>query len=323
MKYYPTFNYEEYLKKWRGEAKEDGFWNAHNFDLYDTIDRAKLAALGDTLFEDRDRRYYYKMKNVEEFVEEISKIKKSQLQDEDSVTNDSYFSESESYDEGLERIKDPHKFYKEEVDEVYAEADKAIKLVSLSIKDSDTYDYDVTGDYLDIGRHLDGFPDSFVRGDYRSMKQVPFIKLIVGHNYVPARMDARRVVEYAKNISTLVATLHLKGFPVAVEYAEIGQCTATMFPIKEYSQTLNLYLLYSTLHPSFFRRLVFRAIENSSHFQYGYGYGECTIDVEKYNRETKDTAIVLYASDSWPEMIEKVEKQIGEELTVLKDIERY
>lgn len=297
------------MKDW-GELVDKYQDNDYEYDLDEMTKNAKdqLIETG-SLLDSAGRQYAYINKSAEQFRDDILKIPINTLHYNSSIRSDGDgWAGSKSFEEALDRFDNPRNYYKKEIDLAYAMAQDNIQVLSTAVKETDTLDFDLTGDYLDVSRHLDGLPDSFVRGDYKAMKQMPFVKLIVTHNHMSAGVSPERIATYASNVTTLVASLYFSKIPTSVTYVKSHECVFVTFPIKGYQEPLSIPYLFSILHPSFFRRLIFRAIENCPNdlFDSGYGYANTYVDVEDYNKNGDETAIVLMVDDDYNSMVKKI-----------------
>jgi hypothetical protein len=299
----------EKLLEWLDKTSNQAISSMQGYCLNKAIQTEKAHRLAGTLTNTVNRKYYYFLNSLNEFLREVESIDDTKIRGRASIENDEYFCESKSYSEGLERIKHPEQFYKSEVQDMIKDQDKINAQGNTNAIES-SIDYAQEGDFIDVSRFIEGLPDSFVKSQDMDSKR-PFVKLIVGHNNCSCAIESKSILEYAKHILRIVTLLMANNISVSLEYVKIGDTIAITFPIKDYNEGLNVYKIYSILHTSFFRRIVFRAIENSSQFKAGYGAGNCYLDLKEYNKTQDQQAIQLIRGETFENMLDKVCNSLG------------
>lgn len=144
----------------------------------------------------------------------------------------------------------------------------------LRVKDTgeagNSVDYQVTGDYIDMGRHMEGVPEQFGtmhRGNARN-RRINIIFNISVVNYIK-ESDA---LHKAERILRLVDALENGGVRCSIRGIESSECTHTEVTVKHHHEPLTLTDLAIVTHPEFLRRILFRVIEYSETYESGYGF---------------------------------------------------
>lgn len=167
------------------------------------------------------------------------------------------------------------KTYEEAMQIFRASPDKVVKfdpgeLRVRDVNESGTQvEYDVTGDYIDIGRYLEGIPEvmgSMHSGNARNRR----VNLVVNINQ-NWRIDQDVIKHRGERILRLVDALEAGGVRAMITAIESSECNHSEFVIKHHDEPLTISDLAVVTHPEFLRRVIFRIIEHSKTFQYGYG----------------------------------------------------
>lgn len=187
-------------------------------------------------------------------------------------------------------------------------------LKSLSDVGNDVF-YDVTGDFIDIGRVIEGTPENvgnFVMGNPRNL----FVNIIVNTScpwYVSKEMINYRSARILRLVDWLEAQ-HIRTSITGIEATECGVCYVVC---KEYHDPVDLNSLAVVTHSDFLRRIIFRQNEYSKTWQSGYGTATST---QHWNflEESNDDA--LHLTVDWFDSKENIEKAFG---TFEEKIEEY
>lgn len=130
-------------------------------------------------------------------------------------------------------------------------------------------DYDVTGDFIDIGRVLEGVPEHFGQlhnGNPRNRR----VRLIVniGHlHYV----HVEDIVHRSERIIRLVDMLESANIRTEIIGVYSSGDSHTEITIKQFDESLVIEDVAVVTHPEFPRRIMFRISEYSDTLSYGYG----------------------------------------------------
>ena len=143
----------------------------------------------------------------------------------------------------------------------------------LRIKDESevgsSVEYDVTGDYIDMGRYMEGVPESMGtmhNGNARNRRANILINLNQWAN-----IDHQTITHRGERILRLVDALEAGGIRTQLIAAESTQCNHTEIVLKRHDEPLTISDLAVVSHPEFLRRFIFRIVEHSKTFSYGYG----------------------------------------------------
>lgn len=156
-----------------------------------------------------------------------------------------------------------------------------------------TVNYDVTGDYIDIGRYLEGVPEVFGSmhmGNYRGVR----VKLVV-NGAMSAGINIEVLNERSKRIIRLVDWLETQGIRVSLNIVFSNKCAHVDIRVKDYSEPLNIFDIAVATHGDFFRRIVFRLFELSKTLEGGYGNAysfDYAVEGYKYSLKNLDEMFV-------------------------------
>lgn len=130
-------------------------------------------------------------------------------------------------------------------------------------------DYDVTGDFLDIGRFVEGIPESvgsMHNGKARDRK----VRILVDncHSWITSSKD---IIHRSERIIRLTDALEQANVRTEIVVVDSGTCSHVEITVKRFDEPLSLEDVAVATHPEFFRRMGFRIIEHSNTFKYGYG----------------------------------------------------
>lgn len=193
--------------------------------------------------------------------------------DQSSDTGDKSFTMTKNYGEALHLLKNG-----------WEEGSKKLthKLKISNKRDTETVKravYDVVGFQASVPRYLQGIPTNMV--NKRSVKQkakvVTLVKSIAYHGGV----SANQILEDSTKFIQIIQEIEKQGVRVNVHVALFSSCgreqLAIRIPVKKASERLNISKMsFPLLHPSFLRRIMFRAFEvdqrlTNSSWKYGYG----------------------------------------------------
>jgi hypothetical protein len=130
-------------------------------------------------------------------------------------------------------------------------------------------DYDVVGDYIDMGRHMEGLPESWGsmrNGNARNRRVNIMVNLSNGGS-----MGEKEINHRSERILRLVDALEMGGVRTEVVAIESTECSHLEIKIKRHDETLNISDMAVVTHSEFLRRISFRITEYSKTFSDGYG----------------------------------------------------
>lgn len=130
-------------------------------------------------------------------------------------------------------------------------------------------DYEVVGDYIDMGRYMEGVPEtwgSMRNGNARNRR----VTLIVNTtNYWG--VEHKDITHKGERILRLVDALESGGVRTEIIAIESSGCAHTEILVKRHDEPLTISDLAVVTHPEFLRRVNFRIVEYSRNFSFGYG----------------------------------------------------
>ncbi len=130
-------------------------------------------------------------------------------------------------------------------------------------------EFDVTGDYLDMDRYLEGIPEVFgnaVMGNPRTV----FATINVLTSMV-SYTNKNYQLQKQKRILRLVDWLEQQGVRTQIITAEDSSVWYNSIVVKEFADPFDLNSLAVAMHPDFFRRTMFLMMEQSKTWSGGYG----------------------------------------------------
>lgn len=130
-------------------------------------------------------------------------------------------------------------------------------------------DYDVTGDYIDMGRYMEGIPESvgtMRSGKSRNRRVNITIQLNQG-----AWVSSDDINHRSERTLRLVDGLEHGGVRTLVTAVDSSVCGHTEIVLKHHADTLTITDLAVVTNSDFKRRVIFRINEYSKTWDYGYG----------------------------------------------------
>jgi hypothetical protein len=130
-------------------------------------------------------------------------------------------------------------------------------------------DYDVVGDYIDMGRFMEGIPESWGsmhNGNSRNRRA----NIVINMTQV-WMMKVEDIIHRQERVSRLVDALEAGGVRTQVTGIISDRCQHVEVIVKHHHEPLNITDMAVISHPEFLRRILFRVCEYSKTFEYGYG----------------------------------------------------
>lgn len=130
-------------------------------------------------------------------------------------------------------------------------------------------EYDTQGDYVDVGRYLEGEPECFgvmVDGNPRGQR----VNLILNGSWV-CHTDPKAVIARSRRIQRLVDWLENQQVRTSILHVESHFIAHVEVMVKSHDEILDMRDVAVVSHPEFLRRLMFRFDEYSPTFSSGYG----------------------------------------------------
>ena len=165
--------------------------------------------------------------------------------------------------------------YKEAMDTFTSSPDKVVRFnpAELRIKDDseagNTVDYDVVGDYIDMGRYMEGIPEawgSMHNGNARNRR----VNILIDLNQVWS-IKHGDITHRGERILRLVDALEAGGIRTQLVGMESNECGHVEIILKRHGEPLTITDLAVVSHPEFLRRIIFRVNEYSKSWDWGYG----------------------------------------------------
>lgn len=169
--------------------------------------------------------------------------------------------------------------YEEAMETFRLKPEKVVEFdpTEISIRDDaeagNDVEYDVTGDFIDMGRYMEGIPEvmgSMHNGNARNRR----VNILVNLNQV-ARMGHEAITHRGERVLRLVDALEAGGVRTQLTGILSNECSHVEVKIKEHDEPLTISDLAVVLHPEFLRRIIFRINEHSK--TWGYGYGRAVV----------------------------------------------
>lgn len=165
--------------------------------------------------------------------------------------------------------------YEEAVDTFRNHPEKVVSFdpAELRIKDANEagtqVEFDVVGDYIDMGRYMEGVPESWgvmQNGNARNRRVNVTINLNMMWN-----INHEDITHRGQRVLRLIDALEAGGVRTQLVGIESTQCGHTEVILKHHDEPLTISDLAVVTHPEFLRRVVFRINEHSKTWQEGYG----------------------------------------------------
>lgn len=173
-------------------------------------------------------------------------------------------------------------------------------------------EYDVTGDFIDMGRYVEGIPEvmgNMRNGNARNRRANVLISL----NH--ASFVNQSVIKHrAERVLRLIDALEAGGVRTMLTGVESSECDHIEILVKRHDESLDISDLAVLTNPDFLRRIIFRVIENSK--TYSSGYGNATVFSKALTSELIDSGnnneldIVIDSGISSKEGVDKLFDQL-------------
>lgn len=129
--------------------------------------------------------------------------------------------------------------------------------------------FDITGDFLDIDKYLEGSPEVFGNAVMGNPKAV-FCTINLLTSYV-WNTKAEYILQKERRIMRLVDWLEQQGVRCQIVATLDSACFNYSVIVKEYADPFDINHLAVVSHPDWLRRVLFLMIEQSKTFEWGYG----------------------------------------------------
>lgn len=219
--------------------------------------------------------------------DEMSKPKNSGSSSKEG--RDDSFNSFSSYDEMMDTyLNHPEKVLTfEEVDEGTIEVWDEI---------GTNISYDVTGDFVDIGRYMHGVPEVFGSmhdGNPRRYRA----NLVLNLSWWQG-VDHETIDERLKHLVATADWLEINGVRTAITAVSSQECSHAEIVVKDFDEVLDLRELAVVSHSDFLRRAIFRFDEYSETWDYGYGnarvFSHTNLDLTKNHQQESNVEFDIF-----------------------------
>lgn len=148
----------------------------------------------------------------------------------------------------------------------FSEKDDRLEVIESPGKD---VEFDITGDYVDIDKYLEGIPEVFgsaVMGNPNGL----FCTINILGSFVSYTRTGYQITKQ-KRVLRLVDWLEAQGVRVQIVVSEDSSVSYSQVVVKQFHDPLDLNQLAIALHPEWLRRIMFLVFEQSKTWTYGYG----------------------------------------------------
>lgn len=143
------------------------------------------------------------------------------------------------------------------------------------------YGFDNTGEFFDMPSVIEGRPECWLRPEYSNAGSPALVRLVIDLG-TSGGVSAETIKSRMTSICAAALTLEACGNPVEVIGCSASQGIGSYlisYQVSTAGMPLDVQRLVALAHPAFFRRIVFRMIEQTSapivYEQHAHGYGEC------------------------------------------------
>jgi len=180
-------------------------------------------------------------------------------------------------------------------------------------------EYDVTGDYIDVGRVLEGVPEHFGQlhnGNPRNRR----VRLIVnvGHLHYVNAPDILHRSERIIRLVDMLESAHIRTEIIGVYSSDNSHTEIT---VKRFDESLVIEDVAVVTHPEFPRRIMFRISEYSDTLSYGYGQSTHLNNGVDYFKSMFNDELTVYIEGNIEgkdidKKFDQLEKDLEEELSL-------
>lgn len=165
--------------------------------------------------------------------------------------------------------------------------------------------FDVTGDFVDVGRFLDGVPETC--GNMYLGNPRGFFATILINMAATCHFDQRALQARSRRILRLVDWLESQSIRTKILAFKSNQCMYAEIVVKRFQDSFSIDDLAIVSCPDFFRRLLFRCAEYSDTWNSFYGTSTLLYEGRLNAAPQSDAAQITILSET-NESIEKTEK---------------
>lgn len=168
---------------------------------------------------------------------------------------------------------------------------KELEVIDYDERGNDV-DYDVVGDYIDIGRFVEGAPEVFGtlhNGNPRNRR----VRIVINFGDASG-VSETDLIEKSKRLIRLADSLEKTNIRTEISSIEVSETSYTEVVVKRFDEQLTLEDVAIATNPDFLRRLAFRCIEWSDTYESGYGSSSWLSNRKELLKSTVNDELTVY-----------------------------
>jgi hypothetical protein len=130
-------------------------------------------------------------------------------------------------------------------------------------------EYDVTGDFIDVGAMLTGEPEYWGHNTMGNPSNL-FAQIVMNLS-ASAYFDGEALRRRGERVTRLIDWLETQSIRTEVLALNASQCAHVEVVVKRHDEPLNIDVIAVAGHSDFYRRLIFRVMEMSQTWETGHG----------------------------------------------------
>lgn len=177
--------------------------------------------------------------------------------------------------------------------------------------------FDVTGDYLDMSRFMDGDPEHF--GNMHMGNPTSIFATIMLNITAPGHLETGVLERRSERVLRIVDWLESQQIRTKVVAIKANQCTYLELTLKQFHESINLDSMATVCHNDFLRRTLFRVAEYSPTFMWSYGQAAMVSNGMMRMPINRDSTVMLVSEaqktiEATDIIFDKTERTIEENL---------
>lgn len=178
--------------------------------------------------------------------------------------------------------------------------------------------FDVTGDYIDMGRFLEGDPEHF--GNMHMGNPNSVFATIMLNISAPGHLQPGVLERRAQRVLRMVDWLESQQIRTQVVAVKANECTYLELTLKQFQDSISLDSLAVVCHNDFLRRTLFRVAEYSRTYTWSYGLAAMVNNGLMKLPLNRDSNILVLSEaqatvDQTDALFDKTERTIEKNLT--------
>lgn len=176
--------------------------------------------------------------------------------------------------------------------------------------------YDVTGDFIDMDRYMEGVPEVFGQVTMGNPRNV-FCTINILGSFVHST-DPKYVLARLTRVVRLVDWLEEQGIRCQIVSSADSNVAFYSTTVKRFAEPVDLNELCVVNHPDWLRRIMFLVKEQSKTWEPGYGDSvKYDRDMQRYRPRPED-GLYVYVGGYFPTTVQNMHEQFDQ---IEKDIE--